>query len=477
MRVIMNEQERFDKLIEKHPHPHMPSFHRSHTSRRRFFQMLGAGVSGYFLAGPWAPTPAQAMAEVETKNTAKQVIFIFLSGAPSHIDTFDLKFDAGVTPADFAPETINGIEFPTGLLGNTAQVLDKVAIVRSGRSWALAHNLAQTWVQIARNPTSALGRHAPHVGSVIAREKEPERRSDQVFPSFVSFNARNSPGSGYYPAEFSPFKTNPSPTGLANTSHADGQVRFEQRWDVLQSVDAPLRAADSPLGDGVAGMGGFYDSARSLMFNPVVDNAFSFTEEESLAYGGSAFGNSCLLAKKIIAADGGTRFIQITHNSWDHHQGIYDRNEVNGREVGDNLYARCGEFDPGFAKLITDLEADGLLDDTLIVVSGEFGRTPGPLSAERAGRDHYLQMFHVFAGGGIQGGQTIGATDPTGAFTIDPGWSRFRDIRPEDIDATIYSAMGINWTTRRDDDPLGRGFYYVPEADKDIYGPVNELWS
>ena len=351
--------------------------------------------------------------------------------APSHIDTFDLKFNDGVTPADFTPETINGIEFPTGILGDTAQVLDKVAIIRSGRSWALAHNLAQTWVQIARNPTSALGRHAPHLGSVIAREKEPDRRPDQVFPSFVSFNARNAPGAGYYPAEFSPFKTNPSPNGLANTDHSDGQVRFEQRWDVLQSVDAPLRAADSPLGDGVAGMGDFYDSARSLMFNPVVDDAFSFTEEESLAYGGSAFGNACLLAKKIVAADGGTRFIQITHNSWDHHQGIYDRNEVNGREVGDNLYARCGEFDPGFAKLITDLEADGLLDDTLIVVSGEFGRTPGPLTAERAGRDHYLQMFYLFAGGGIQGGQTIGATDPTGAFTIDPGWSRFRDIRPE----------------------------------------------
>ena len=436
----MNERERFNKLIAKHPHPHIPFFQRPHTTRRHFFRAIGTGVSGYFLAGPWAPTPAQAMAEVETKNTAKQVIFIFLAGAPSSVDTFDLKFVDGVTPADFSPETINGIEFPTGILGDTSQVLDKIAIVRSGQSWALAHNLAQTWFQIARNPTSALGRYAPHIGSVIAREKEPERRPDQVFPTFVSLNARNSPGAGYYPAEFSPFKTNPSPNGLANTNHADGQVRFEQRWDVLQSIDALLRDADSPLGAGAAGMGDFYDSARSLMFNPAVANAFSFTEEESAAYGGSSFGDACLLAKKMVAADGGTRFVQITHNSWDHHQGIYDRNEVDGRDVGDNLYARCGEFDPAFAKLITDLETEGILDDTLVVVSGEFGRTPGPLTAERNGRDHYLQMFYLLAGGGVRGGQVIGATNSTGAFTTDPGWSRFRDVRPEDIDATIYSA-------------------------------------
>ena len=118
-----------------------------------------------------------------------------------------------------------------------------------------------------------------------------------------------------------------------------------------------------------------------------------------------------------------------------------------------------------------------MLDETLVVVSGEFGRTVGPVTNDRAGRDHYLQMFYLFAGGGVQGGNVIGATDPTGAFTTDPGWSRQRSIRPEDIEATIYSALGIDWTTIRNDDPLGRGFEYVPEAAEDIYGPVDELWG
>jgi uncharacterized protein (DUF1501 family) len=109
-------------------------------------------------------------------------------------------------------------------------------------------------------------------------------------------------------------------------------------------------------------------------------------------------------------------------------------------------------------------------------MAGEFGRTVGKLTGA-AGRDHYPQQFAFFAGAGVTGGKTIGSTDALGANTVDFGWSRDRIIKPEDIEATIYSAMGINWTTVRYDDPLGRGFYYVPNSDQDIYGPINELWQ
>ena len=473
----MSERKRFAKHVERYSKPRLGFHSRPHWSRRQFFQVFGTGVSGYFLANRIAANEAWAAGPVEPKNTAKQAIFIFLEGAPSTVDTFDFKEIPGVTPADFNPDTINGIQIPTGLFPNTAQVLDKVSIIRSGLSWALAHNLAQTWFQIGRNPTSPLGAVAPHIGSVVAIEKDPERRPDQLFPTFIALNAGNAPGSGYFPIEFGPFKTIPDANGLASTMHKGGQVRFDKRWDLLQTLDAPLRGADSPLGSAVAGMSDFYQSARGLMFNPVVDAAFSFTTEESLAYGDTNFGDACLMAKKIVAADQGTRFLQITQRGWDHHQGIYDRNEINGRQVGQNIYAQTAEFDPAFAALLTDLEAEGLLDETLVVVSGEFGRTVGPVTNDRAGRDHYLQMFYLFAGGGVQGGNVIGATDPTGAFTTDPGWSRQRSIRPEDIEATIYSALGIDWTTIRNDDPLGRGFEYVPEAAEDIYGPVDELWG
>ena len=122
------------------------------------------------------------------------------------------------------------------------------------------------------------------------------------------------------------------------------------------------------------------------------------------------------------------------------------------------------------------LKQDGLLDRTLLVMAGEFGRTVGRLTAQ-AGRDHFLQQFCMLAGGGVKGGRAIGATDASGSATTDPGWSRNRDVRPEDIEATIYSALNINWTTVRRDDPFGRGFEYVPFSAQDLYGPVNELWG
>ena len=144
-------------------------------------------LTGYFLGGPMAPTLPRAEAAVEPKGTAKQVIFLFLQGAPSPPDTFDFKMTPD-TPGDFSPETINGIQFPVGLLPNTAQILDKIAIIRSGLSWALAHNLAQTWFQIGRSPVSATGGIAPHVGKrsrhrmgafAAARSDFPEFRRSQ----------------------------------------------------------------------------------------------------------------------------------------------------------------------------------------------------------------------------------------------------------------------------------------------------------
>jgi uncharacterized protein (DUF1501 family) len=122
------------------------------------------------------------------------------------------------------------------------------------------------------------------------------------------------------------------------------------------------------------------------------------------------------------------------------------------------------------------LKSSGMLDSTLVVAVGEFGRTVGPVTPA-GGRDHWLQLSSLFAGAGVHGGRALGATDSTGSDTVDFGWSRQRYVRPEDIEATIYSAMGINWTTIRYDDPFGRGFEYVPFSENDLYGPVNELWS
>jgi hypothetical protein len=467
----MNAQDRFNRFVSRYPHSHEPFFHRPHATRRQFFQLLGAGLTGSMLLRPKVLAAADVTtAPVTMQNKAKNVIFILLTGAPSHTDTFDFK-QSPDSPASLKPDTINGVAWPVGLLPKMAAQLPNMAVVRSVRAWALVHSLSQTWVQIGRNPAAALGNIAPNIGSVVAIEKEPERRTGQVFPTFLALNATNQAGPGYFSAKYAPFKLTPNPNGtggLPNTTNAAGSSRVEDRWSLLHSLDDSLRI-NSPLGTPVSDYEDFYESAKGLMYNSVVDKAFKFTAEDSTRYGKTAFGASCLVAKQVLAADQGTRFIQINFGSWDMHQNIYSA-------AANSLAAMSQTLDDGVSALLADLKASGQLAGTMVVMMGEFGRTVGKITAA-GGRDHYPQQSAIFAGAGVRGGRAIGSTDATGASSSDFGWARGRDIKPEDIEATIYSAMGINWTSVRYDDPFGRGFEYVPFSGEDLYGPINELWS
>lgn len=470
----MNQRQRFRSVTARWQPVHHGFYERPHINRRHFFHSLATGVGGFFLAdgvGSSATNPTTE-GSVQPKGTAKNVILIFLRGGPSHVDLFDFKNIPNVTPRDFKPEQFDGTVLPTGLLGKTSEILDKIAIIRSGMAWARAHPLAQIWMQIGRDPTTVQGRMAPNVGSIVALETESERLPGQAFPAFIALQPGKLRRSGLLPNRFSPFEMTPSPQGLDSARHPAGREEFERRWALLKSLDSNLGGPNSPLGDVADSRGFAYDVARELTLSPSVTRAFQFTEQDSERYGGTAAGNAYLLAKNILEQEQGTRFIHVEHGGWDQHSTIY--------ATGELYQTARNEFDPAFSALITDLDASGKLDETLVVVCGEFGRTPGPLSEKRNGRDHYLQMFYVVAGGGVQGGKVIGATNDNtsrpGAFTTEPGWSRDREIRPEDIEATIYSALGIDWTTVRYD-ALDRPFRYVPLSDDDIYAPVDELWS
>jgi hypothetical protein len=458
----VNHQSGFDALFRKYPHPTQPLSARPHLTRRRFLNLAGAGVTASWLATRLPATTIIDSTPVTMQNTAKNVIFILLAGAPSHVDTFDLKVLNGTTPTAFAPETTNGILFPTGLMPKLAAAIPDFAIVRSMQAWALVHSLAQTWTQIGRNPAGVLGNVSPNIGSVVAIEKQAERTPSQVFPTFLALNSAGAAGPGYFPAEYAPFKVTPSNGGLKNTTNADGETRFDTRWDFLHHLDGPLRTTSN-----FSDFDEFYSAAKGMMYNPVVTNTFKYTTADSQRYGTTSFGNACLLAKQVLAANQGTRYIEITLGGWDMHQNIY---------AASQLPLLGATLDNGVSALIADLKTSGDFADTMIVMAGEFGRTVGPLTSGK-GRDHYPQQFAFFAGAGVKGGRAVGSTDATGANVVDPGWSRARAVKPEDIEATIYSAMGINWTTIRRDDPLGRGFYYVPNSDQDIYGPINELWQ
>jgi hypothetical protein len=463
----MSQNEKFLAFIEKHPHRHKNFFDRPYGSRRHFLSLAGGALSLSWLANPAKAQVRIDKLGVPLLNKAKNCIFILLTGAPSHVDTFDFKAVSGVTPTDvFKPETINGLVLPTGIMPKLATMTQDFAVIRSMRSWALVHNLAQIWTQIGRNPAAALGDIAPNIGSIVAAEKEAERKPSDVLPTFLALNSTQGVGSGYLPSTYAPLKTNANQRGLANVTNPDGQTRFNDRYDLMNKLDGVNRV-NSPYGKPMEDMDAFYKSARGMMYNPVVDQAFQFTAAERVPYGTSGVGDSCLTAVKVLKANAGTRFIQITSGGWDDHVNIY----------GDNvLPARVRTLDAAVSQMLVDLKANGLLQDTLVVMLGEFGRTVGALSGAQ-GRDHYVQQFAFFAGAGIKGGRAIGSTNATGAATADFGWSRQRDVRPEDVEATIYSAMGIDYTSIRYDDPFGRGFEYVPYGQEDLYGPVKELWA
>lgn len=467
----MRGQENFERYVRSHPHHHLTLSQRPHWSRREFFQLAGAGITGAFLAGR-AKADGVAQNSVTTINKAKNVIFILLTGAISNTDTFDLKVINGTTPSDFQPANVKGTLWPAGLLPKLADNLPDVAIVRSVRAWALVHSLGQTWTQIGRNPAAALGDIAPNIGSIVALEKESERRPGQVFPSFLALNAPGAVGSGFLSTKYAPFKTNPAPSGLTDVTNPDGQARLDSRWNLLHQIDDPLRLSPSPLGKAPEDMDAFYSAAKGMSYNTAVANAFGFSTADSTRYGSTAIGNACLVAKQVLAADQGTRYIEIQFGSWDMHQNIYDKT-ANPRG---NLYYMGAQLDTAVSTLINDLKSAGLFDSTLIVMMSEFGRTTGKLNPAN-GRDHYPQQFAMFAGAGVKGGKIIGTTNADGSSTVDSGWSQQRDIKPEDIEATIYSAMGINWTYINYNDPFHRGFEYVPGGADGVYQPITELWS
>ena len=461
---MTKEQHQCNCDFQKYGYHNKTFFNRPHWTRRQFFQLAGAGITGSYLAQRYAKAATVTNSGAQTKNTAQNVIFILLAGAPSHTDTFDLKVVPGTTPTTFAPETVNGVMWPAGLLPKLGNMTGKFSIVRSMRAHALVHSLGQTWTQIGRNPAAALGNISPNIGSVVAIERD---QVGSIFPTFLALNSPGGATQGYFQATYAPFKVQAAAAGIANTTNPDGQTRFNGRLTLLHSLDDNLRLG-APNGQSESDYNDFYTQANAMMYNQVVNQAFSFTTADHQRYGSTSTGDACLVAAQVLKANQGTRFIQITsQDGWDMHVNIYQQN---------NLPTKGALLDNAVSALLTDLDSYGLLDSTLVVMVGEFGRTVGPLTAA-AGRDHWPQQFAFFAGGGTKGGSIIGQTNASGSDTSVYGWSQNRYVYPEDIEATVYSAMGIDWTTVRHDDPLGRGFSYVPTTDPVQYYPVHELWG
>jgi hypothetical protein len=454
---------------------------RLRLNRRDFLRAGATSITGLALSSFLRPPEILAQASVTPRNTAKSCIFVALLGAPSHVDTFDAKQGAW-TPSDFNIQTVNNITMPVGLFPTLAQQSQHLAVVRTLQSWNAQHNIAQYWLYTGQDFNPAFLSERPGVGAVVAMEYQQQRQSGDVLPGFVALNGTPI-GNGFLSALFAPFVVAPSPNGISGLSHPEGQARFATRWDALQSMDAELRSSNPSLGKPVKDYNDFYQASRGMMYNQVITDTFRYTAMESQAYGNTSFGNACLLARNVMMAKKGTHFVFIPLGGWDEHVNIYSR--TNG------IYGPAGQLDKGLGTLIADLAAapgsdpsKSLLDETLIVAMGEFGRTPpnlysGPsgLNAQ-SGRDHYPNVqFALFAGGGVRGGRAIGTTNATGSDVVDYGWTGGRPVRMEDVASTIYSALGINWTKEIRDTPSHRVYQYIPGGPQTVYRDIPELFG
>jgi hypothetical protein len=340
--------------------------------------------------------------------------------------------------------------------------------IRSCSSWEAAHERGQFYIQTGHSENPALAAETPHIGAVVGYE----RGFNGLLPPFLSFN-QTLQGATFLGGPYMPMAPPATRTGLATLTHnyfgTASQQRFEDRFKLLQDLDATIRNA--PPNDLMAAYAGYYGRAKQMMYNPAVDGVFKFSVDEENRYGANGVGRALLVARNAIQGKMGVAFISVTQGGWDTHVGQFDRASTT------SIYNLANDLDRAVGNLVDDLLASGDLASTLIVMMGEFGRTPGVLTS-RGGRDHYRPVMNVaMIGGGVKGGRAIGQSSADGSLITDPGWSGQRPIYPDDIASTIYSAMGIDWTKGIDDTPSGRRYNYVNNAGSDGFRPVEEVFG
>jgi uncharacterized protein (DUF1501 family) len=395
-------------------------------NRRNFLKVgvvsgLGLTLGDYFhLRAAQAATPDGPRAE--------SVIYIFLAGGLSHIDSFDPKPYA---PIEYRGElgtvqTKTGAVFG-GLLPKMAGIADKYAVIRSMTHGEAAHERGTHNMLTGYRPSPAI--QYPSMGAVVAHQYGP--RND--LPPYICVPSASNPqlGTGYLSAAYGAFSVGGEPSDDnfqvrdLNLPEGVDATRMDKRRGLLAAVDKHFSEVEKA--DVLSAMDSYYQRAYALISSQRAREAFDVRAEGDEVrdrYGRHAFGQRLLLARRIVQAGG--RFVTVMDGGWDHHEGIRD-----------GLRGRLPEVDQGLSTLLSDLEERGLLEKTLVILASEFGRTVRINNT--GGRDHWPKAFSVvMAGGGIQRGVILGETDARGAEPVkDP-------VSPEDMAATIYTQLGIS---------------------------------
>ncbi len=451
-------------------------------TRREALRLGGVGLACAAAEGI-LPARMSASSKVNPRGNARNVLFYEINGAISHLESWDFKENAGTPPDLDITEHRDGLYLSERLFPNFKKQIDRFAILRTLLSHEEVHFRGQTYVQTGRPLNLAFASEIPAIGSVVAMELEPRRGPNDTFPTYMSFNLEKAfPGAlstGFLDPRFSVVDINPEIAGQASSLSDSALDLVEERWRLLTKLRAAQRGRVQSLGRRMASYENFYDAAHQLLSDERWTAAFRVSSDDRRRYGDSQVATSCVLARNMLAADAGTRYVHVCHPGWDHHKYIWDRSAKT------NHYKLCAEFDQSFSALLEDLAttpsptnpANSVLDETLVVAMSEFGRTPGALN-NLAGRDHYNKVYPaLFAGAGVQQGLILGETDADGAQCVKTGWHRKEQPRIENVVSTIYSALGIDWAKKIHDTPSRRTYAYVDELGAPGWIPTDEIRS
>ncbi len=402
--------------------------------RRRDFLKAGVlGTTGLSLASYLRLAEA---GEVRGNASAKSAIFINLNGGPSHMDTFDLKPNA---PDEyrglFNPISTNaaGVEFCEHL-PKLATCADKFAVLRGVSHTLGAHQLGTEYVNTGNRPLPSL--EFPGYGSVVTKQA---KNLPNDLPSFVAVGNNTQQKAGYLGVRYAPLVTGSTPRpgapySVRGVSLGNGLTvnEVEKRTGLLRELDTTF-AGYEKNNQLLDGLDRFSEQAHAMITSKRAREAFDISKESpafAAPFGDEAFGMSCLLASRLVEA--GVKFVSMSLGGWDTHQNNFDRLENN----------LLPTLDTGLAALFTGLEQKGLLDSTVVYVTGEFGRTPKLNNRSTpGGRDHYPRcMFMLMAGGGVKGGQVVGESDEKATQPLNDA------ITPDDVAASFYHALGIDHT-------------------------------
>lgn len=423
------------------------------VSRRAFLQVGGLGAVGFTLADLLA---TRANAQAAPGGRAKAVILLWLWGGPSHLDTFDMKPDAPAEyrgPFEPVATAVPGLRV-CELLPGLAKRADRYALLRSLHHESNDHGVAGTIALTGSNAgavnlggQAASGAVRPSTGAIVGRLASARGHRRGALPPYVilgnplhqGLKRVVGEGGGLLGSASDPFRLDYEPgigVKLPDVTLPEGvsAERLAARWDLLQHSGNDLAGTGA-----VATMESHYELARSLIASRSSLAALDLSQEPEplrASYGPHRFGQCCLIARRLVEA--GMPFVQV---NWSTHVECPEDAGDGGWDMHDRYFAIMQDrhgwmLDRALSALLDDLQERGLLESTLVVAVGEFGRTPK--INEKAGRDHWNPCYSaLLAGAGVRGGAIVGASDRKGEYPTD------RPVTPADLGATILDRMGV----------------------------------